>query len=189
VTQIGLEPRPMGTLVDRLAAFLEESAEEVAALESRREELESERAERIVAIREEYAERIKAVDEELATVRKLKHALEGPKPKAPKVEPQRRLRTPDRAEEIPGVSDRVKLATLKAIADGADVSLLIADAVGFSRGSVDNALPHLRREGFIRLTGERRISPEHHSKARTYAVTPEGEAYLQANLSTNGTNA
>jgi hypothetical protein len=185
VTQIGLEPRPMGTLVDRLAAFLEESADEVAALESRREELESERAERIVALREEYAEKIKAVDEELATVRKLKHALEGPKPRAKPTEPKRPApgSGPSRFRPTEGKMREL----LEVIRDGADIVGLMEDRVSFSRGTVENGISHLREDGLIRLTGERKASPDPnvHTRARTYAITPEGEAWLSANVNGN----
>jgi hypothetical protein len=187
VTQIGLEPRPMGTLVDRLAAFLEESADEVAALESRREELESERAERIVALREEYAEKIKAVDEELATVRKLKNALEGPKPRAKPAEPKRAA--PGQGSHRFRPTDEKLRAVLAVMRDGADTVPLIQDRVDFSRGTVENAIPHLREDGLIRLSGERRASEGSFTKVRTYSITPEGEAWLSANVNGNVSNS
>lgn len=192
MNQIGLEPRPMGTLTERLAAFLEESTGEVAELERRREELESERADRIVAIREEYAEKIKAVDAELDMVRRLHKALEGPRPREPKPAKSAAPTQPG-AHRFRPTPEKLN-AVLRAIADGADIQPLMMehDAVDFSKGTVDNALIHLREDGLVRLTGERRAYPDRedvHTKARTFALTPEGEAFVSANLSTNGTPA
>jgi hypothetical protein len=177
----------MGTLVDRLSAFLEESADEVAALESRREELESERAERIVAIREEYAERIKAVDEELAAVRKLKHALEGPKPRAKPAEPKRAA--PGQGAHRFRPTDGKLRQILRTMQEGADTIPDMTERVDFSKGTVENGISHLRADGLIRLSGERRASENSYTKVRTYSITPEGEAWLSANVNGNVSNS
>jgi hypothetical protein len=183
----------MPTIRERLQAVLDECAGELEALEDRRSKLEEERAEAIVRIREEFAEKIAAVDADLEAARRMQKALEGPKPRTPKEEKpkQRQPRTPDNpGRERP--SQRVLGAVLAAIAGGADIVGLMTDSVDYSRGSVENALPWLRGDGLIRLTGERKIDPDNpkvHNTARTYAITPEGEEYLRANLSTNGTPA
>jgi hypothetical protein len=182
----------MTSLTERLRLMLAEAQAETETLEAQRDALRAERDAEIAVIRERFGARIGAIETELTTVKRLERALNPvaptparePEPQAP---PQRaRIRT---VEMVSGVSDRVLRETLAAIAGGADIVPLISEQVDFSRGSVENAIPHLRTRGLIRLTGERKSSPGSPTKARTYAATPEGEAFLEAALSTNGASA
>lgn len=179
----GLQTRFMPTLRDRLAAMLDESAGEVTALESKRQALRSERDAEIAAIRERYAGRIADIETELETVQRVRRALEGPKPKAPKEPPK-----PKRAIAFRPGNDKL-LAVLRAIESGADQVPSIDDAVSFSRGTVENSLIALRDDGWIRLSGERRVQGAN-VKARTYALTPDGrEAITELAGRLNGATA
>lgn len=126
--------------------------------------------------RERWRERLREIDETLATAKRLDRALNPPAPK-PKPKAAGTSRKPPQWRP----KDGTLREALRAMRESeADTVPTITEASSLSRAAIDTAIAVLREDGFVRLTGERKAGNSH-TKVRTYAMTPAGEAFLMAN--------